>query len=271
MENNKQVDIITITRLLGRIILRKKYQFLIILVLGQIFAAILYFIKEPVYKASMVGISSTLETGGLSDEVGILRSIIRERNNDMVAEKLGITPDEADKIQDIDIKYKKAAYALNDFERKFFEMNIFLKEGVDLNAVSKGIRHYLEEGEFISLKKKEIKKYLNKIIDKTSTEIAELDSMQKSVADRIADNSSGFTMMSAGLFDELVRLHEKKSHAERELAMLDEIKVVQDFTLMRSVYAPNAYKLSGFGLIFSFVLIVTIMFFTLVWGKEESV
>jgi len=229
---------------------RRKFLFLIIVLLVTGTAYGLRFIIRPAYRTEGIFISYFLPARYYEMMINDLRQLMRDHDRSSVAEQLRVPPEVAAEITEINVEpLPDPVFERSDTVRSPFRINLTLKNMSHLAEIQAGIVFYLQGGEEGS-KKMEVEEnfleeartiLLNRLKDPDSTKHPVIDNTNKE-----SDKSEA---------DGLLKVHEKLKEVKR-------VEVVRPFLKRSTFNYPDYRKYLICGFILSIAIAMLIVPFT---------
>jgi|GEM_PF-2608743 len=250
-----------------------------IIVLGTLLGLFYHYSATPVYNTSMIASSRVLTFNQVESLVKVLNQLASEGDYALLAKKMNVSLSVAESISQIkaivvEEKEVKQVIDVNDDESLAFKRNLALADNVaeivltttnntHLDSIQAGLLFYLESNPFVEKRKAIQKQNLERMQSQLQQEVRKLDSLRLSVNKLIsqasASNSTTIITDPSSINKDLVDLYEKEMNVRTELALIDNVQIIQEFTPFEQPAGPGLLKvlaialgaslLLGFGLV----------------------
>ena len=277
MENRNEIDLIELLIKIYLYLKRYVWIFLIAIAIAIIFTILKSTFQKPVYTSSMVietksendfmyaltfrEIQQRFEKNPGELIVKIINSannLIQNGNIEVLANRMGITTEEAIQINSVSASYK---YTKGEAVSNYVTINVSSSNKIIFKDLNTGIKNYINNNTFIKNKYSSDSIFLSNIIKKVDKKIIELDSLQnKFLKDGIV--SDMFIFKESSFFLENIMLTSLKEKFIEELNNLDQINIVENFYIpqKKSPFNKNDFIINIAVFIFlSFIIIFIII------------
>ena len=222
----------------------------------------IYYNTRPVYSSTLVLTSTVLRNDFCFDMINSLDQLVKEKAYDPLAKKLGMPVASARSIKGLDIdNYDEKLKKKYDNKDTIvlglpFKIKAYAYTNTVFDTLQQALVKYLENNDY-SLKRKKIKIETTEMLRaKLASEIRQVDSLKFVVASGSAPrgNQGGFVFGQPidplNMFHEGINLFKEDLNLYTSLSLIENIQVVQDFSLVTKPSFPKLrYNLPLGGLI----------------------
>lgn len=213
-----------------------------------------YLLLPAVYESEMI-VSSDILTESYSDRLTEnLNRLIKEKNDSILAFRLGLTPEEANDITTIDIEsVKKEAGSAEKAESATFIITVEIKNRSLLPKLQSGLINYLRNNEFVKTRVRQREQTYRLLISKLDEEIQSLDSLK----DRLfqgkpvyAKSSEMMLVDPTNIYSKIIELNRQQIDYKNSLELFNSIQLIEGFTPFKKPASPklSIMLLAGFAL-----------------------
>lgn len=272
-----EIDLSLLALRIVRALQRNFKLFVGIVLLGTLLGVLYYRSVTPVYNTSMVATSRVLTFNQMENLIKVLNNLAAEGNYTLLAKKMNVSLPVAKSISQVKtVVVEEEVKHITDTDDKTlaFRRNLALANNVSeivlsttnnqqLDSIQAGLLFYLESNPFVEKRKTIQKQNLERMQSQLLQEVIKLDSLRLSVNKLIsqasANNSTTIITEPSSINTDLVELYEKEMDVRTELALIDNVQVIQGFTPFERPSGPGLLKVLaialGASLLLGFVLI----------------
>ena len=263
----RPTDEIDLLELLAKVVLTIKsniLSFIVAFILGTGLGLCYYQFVPKTYESKMMVISDILPNAFCEPLSETLNSLIIDGNHQLLADKLGLTPEEASQIGKIQIEAIKSEKDKKDVKEGFtFVITVKVDNNNLLPKLQEGVLNYLRNNEYIKVKSRQNKIMDQALIDKMVIEINSLDSLKKNLllGHPVSRSTPQTILMDpASISSEIVKLSNEKYELINKLELVNSIQLVEGFTAYENPASPklslSVAAGSSLGIFFVIALIV---------------
>jgi hypothetical protein len=268
-----------------RFFYNNRFVFLISTVLAACGTSGYMYFKQNVYQSRFTAECMSIPDSRTVELINDLEGLRKNRDWEMLGEKLGMQPERARLIKKIEplsnITIDKESKGVDDYllstaETAYkFSIIAFVKDNSVLPELQKGIIKYLSANEYSSLRVNRFIENRKSLLVYVNYELKKLDSLNSLYADKLVHSSSSTSFSSPGDFKAtVISLQEKKLAIEDELKFATPVRVIQGFTPFKNpvepilIYVLLTFLALFYGLGFLYILI---RFFVKVYADNKSI
>jgi hypothetical protein len=235
-----------ITRVV-RLILQHLFLFFAILLLVSAMGYCLryvvpqYYVTQGIFATRLLPVSyCNLLVDGLSQQAG--------NDEGAMAAQLGISPRAAHDIKSlsfISLPQDTAQFHRNDPEAHGFGIELAVRRMEDLDSIQNGLVNYLENNNYAVTRKQQWMEGMTTMKKTLSEKLLSLDSLKKSLQDRVAsrDRGQGAVYVESAdpvsVYKEEMKYYQERQEINDRLSNPNNIAVVQPFFRLTSFNRPN--------------------------------
>jgi hypothetical protein len=233
---------------------------LLCMVLGGIY----FWVVPRSYQSKMIIQSDILSESYCFKLAENLEGHIQNKDFDFLASKLNLTVEEAQQLGEF-----KIVSALTPMSQQMAEKDkiiVVISVRVQSNALlpklQAGVIHYFSDNEYIRKRVEENRKKYEGLITALDREIKMIDTLKNKIRNGTFASAKvgGVAIMDvAGLYGVTASLYDKKFETAVDLAMVDSIQVIEDFTPYGKPIWPKLSIIMITSLIFAAVIIFLII------------
>lgn len=269
--NDTFADIVQASR--NFIVYLKKWgrTLLVFMLLGALSGVAIYFWGPQRYSMRVMLRTDLEVLNGVNQAViaNELQTIIKERRYDLLAEKMNISLDWAQKISRVDAEPPKLVQPeTNNFLGDVYIYFWVKDKNFPADTLTAGLLHYLNHNSYIQEQLKMRKDLQTQRLDKIIADQRKLDSLRTSFASKISEGrfQSNIVMGDlASMYGEMDRLYQAEVMLKTFLVN-NRIRVLVPFNLPRQIFPLDWYLMALIGAALFFVLGVTYIRF---WKEEH--
>ncbi len=211
--------------------------------IGTLSGLVFYFVLPPVYESQMIVMSDIL-TSSYSDRLTeSLDRLIKEKNDSILAQRLGLTVNEAKKITQIEIEsVKKEASTSKDNESSTFIITVNVKQQSLLLKLQEGLISYLRNNEFVKTRVRQREEMYKTLIDKLDLEIQSLDSLKARLfqGKPVYSKSSEMLLVDpTNIYSKIIELTQQRIGYKNALELFNSIQLIEGFTPFKKPASPK--------------------------------
>jgi hypothetical protein len=247
-ENRNQAtpsDEIDLLELLAKIVITTKSNILSIIVafvIGSILGLCYYQLVPKVYEGKMILLSDILTSSYSERITESLDNLIKEENNEVLSERLGITENEASSITKIEIESVKQETKEAESESSTFIITVRTEEKSILPNLQEGLINHLRNNEYVKIRVRQRQDFYKAMIEKVGTEINSLDSLKKRLFSGQPIYSKSTEMMlvdPTNIYSKIIDLNKEQIGYKNSLELVNSIQLVEGFTVYNKPISPK--------------------------------
>lgn len=225
-------------------ILKRRFYFIVFFgSIGLLFGLAYYFLKAPVYQSTM-SVSSGILTGkNSSNMINTLQLLIEEGSYEKLSERLRISPQQAQKLAGITVTSIGLTEAEEELENvNTFRVQVHVTDNTILDTLEVSLIDYLEDNRFIKRRTDLRRENLKLLISRLKVEMQDLDSLKNKVNNTLnteLEGSNVIIMDPVNVYREAIGLYQKELDLQTELALIDNIQIIEGFTEFNKPINPR--------------------------------
>ena len=240
----KNPDEIDLLELLAKIVITIKSNILSIIiafVIGSILGLGYYQFVPKVYESKMILLSDILTSSYSERITESLDNLIREQNNNILSQRLGITEKEASSITKIKIESIKQAKE-TESESATFIITVRTKDKTILPNLQEGLINHLRNNEYVKVRVRQRQDFYKAMIEKVGIEINSLDSPKRRLfsGQPIYSKSSEMMLVDpTNIYSKIIDLNKEQIGYKNSLELVNSIQLVEGFTVYNKPVSPK--------------------------------
>ncbi len=241
--NSDEIDLL---ELLAKIVITIKSNILSIIVafvIGSVLGLCYYQYTPKVYESKMILLSDILTSSYSERITESLDNLIKEQNNSILSQRLGITEKEASSITEIKIESIKQKET-NDTksESSTFIITVKTKDKTILPNLQEGLINHLRNNEYVKIRVRQRQDFYKAMIEKVGVEINSLDSLKKRLFTGQPIYSKSAEMMlvdPTNIYSKIIDLNKEQIGYKNSLELVNSIQLVEGFTVYNKPVSPK--------------------------------
>ncbi len=241
---------------------------------GVVLGAMGYVTLPPKFESQMIVMSDIL-TESYSDRLteGLDR-LIGEKNDSILAIRLGLNIEEAQQVSTIDIEsIKKETGPGSEFEPSTFVVTVVTGEKALFPRLEEGIVNYLRNNEYVKTRVSQRERTYTLMIEKLDQEIQSLDSLKTRLfqGKPVYTKSSEMMLVDpTNIYSKIIELNKQRIDYKNSLELYNSIQLIEGFTPFNKPASPklSTMLLAGFAL--GFFGALGILTFKQLWKMSRS-
>lgn len=223
--------------------LKRWYLLLLFTVLGAAVGVGLFYTTRPVYTSTLTLASNTLANDFCADIINNLNLIIKDKSPEVLAKNLKISVSTAKSVKELefnnyDEKLKKI-YKDKDTVvlGRPFKIKAYLYNNTSFDTIQTALVNYLENNEYATTRKQIRLENIKTLKGTIKKQISELDSLKAKVTSDVTPRGTtaggfvfGEPLDPINIFKQEITLLEKDLLLTRDLVLIDNIQIIQEFT-----------------------------------------
>jgi capsular polysaccharide biosynthesis protein len=217
-----------------------------------VFAVFFFTIKTKPFYDTKIPIGSSYFTGNSIEPMIIYLSDLRNDGNyKMLAEKLGISEEEARAIARIQVRNKSTQ---NNFYTADISLRVYQPEAIP--KISEGIMNFFEQNDFVKNRVEVMKKELEDFTSNGERELMRLDSVKQALRKVLEKHGSisNNIIFPSNIHLEAVMINEKVYQARQNLKLIKGVELLAQPAVPASPSNPSKFLLLFTGLLVGIVL-----------------
>lgn len=265
MEHSRDQEIDLGQLLLGvvKVINKNKLLLTIMIVLGGIFGTLYYYIAPSVYESSMMLRSDILTEAYSTALTGNLKKLIDGHDDDVLAEKLNLSKEQASHLLDIKVEGIETPSLSDMTENLIFLISVEISDNSILPDLENGIKQYLENNEYVKKRIELRKEKFLTLTRRVRKDISELDSLKKDFLNGSVYNqqlkSNVIFLDPTEIYAKMMILYKEEISYLQSLELNDSIQLIEGFTVFSKAIAPKRIKSIMIGMAIGLVIALLIM------------
>lgn len=256
-----EIDLGELILNVSNIIKKNAKLILVLIIIGLVIGLAFYFISGRTYRSSMVLSSGMLTGANGSSLINTLDRLIVEKNYDLLSQKLALSEEQVKLLGNIEVS-SISAEDDESITENIFRINVEVSNNDVLDSLEYGIIHYLENNTYVKRRIGIKRENLEALIGKISHEMQEIDSLKEDVTENIIANAEGMSFVMVdpvNIYREGIALFQQELDLQRELALVDNIQVIESFTRFESPVSPRVRHIL-MGPLVGFILSIILIF-----------
>jgi len=206
-----------------------------------------FFFSKPLYRTSMIATTVGVRNDYCEDLINKLNQIVEDDSPELLAKKLNISKEYAEKIAEIKFENLDDERMSEDSIPIGLPFRIYLSvyDKKVIDSMQYAIVNYMESNEFL-LKRKRIRiQNIDVISKRIEQEIRDIDSLKTIIASAITPRNIGSGLIYGEPLDPIntyrdgFKMFEKKLDLITELSLIDNIQVVDGFLIRQKPDRPK--------------------------------
>lgn len=238
-------DEIDLTDLLVKVALffkKNRVTFITFFFGGILLGVVYYWLSPRAYESKMVVQSDILTEVYGKGIIESLENTIIDRNYKILAERLGLSLDEARDITRIEFEGMKQEGQTKDMDKTIFVITVQVESPELLPKLQQGILTYFRTNDFVKVRVKQREATYARLIDKIQKEINSLDSLKSQILRKKTVSSGGMETMlvdPANIYSTIIQLNKEQLNYKNALELVDSIQLVEGFTVFEKPASPK--------------------------------
>lgn len=224
-----------------------------------------YFLNSGVsYQSSLVLSSDILKLANIEALFTPLELLLDEGNTALVSQKLHIEEELAEKLIALEVKSVFENETLNQEPISYFEITAMVSDNAILPELQQGLIEYLTNNDYVKRRVALDKEKLKVLIENVDNEIKEIELLKNRIESGSVLNSGSSNvvlMEPSNLYQQSMMMFEKKQAFIKELALVESIEVVKEFTPFSKPSSPSWILCLVMGFAGGLILGFAILFF----------
>jgi LPS O-antigen subunit length determinant protein (WzzB/FepE family) len=266
MENTPPVttqsDEIDLLELLlkGVLVIRRNFAMIIIFFLAGTALGLIYNQISPNVYSSKMLINSDILTESYSKQLmNTLNTLIKERDTQILSEKLGMDQKKVSKINSVLIESALVRTEnIAENSKNYLTVEVLIGDNSILPQLQDALINYLRSNEFVKIRVEQKRKYTNQVIEKIDLELIDLEKLKVKITEGGLAQSTKDNIV---LFDpttinsKILELNKEKINLQNSLETINSIQLIEGFTAFNKPISPklslSMVAGSAIGLIFA--------------------
>jgi hypothetical protein len=188
----------------------------------------------------MVVNSSLLTSANTASLLETLDILIKEGNHKELSKKLGFSLNASKSLNEIKV------VSIEDEDAPelvyIYQIQVKVENNQILDSLQAGIINYLEKSPYVKRRIDIKKQNILALIDRIQNEMVELDSLKDMVNNNLvsrSQNSNILIMEPVNVYREAITLYQKELELQRDLVLVDNIQILEDFTVFLKPVSPK--------------------------------
>lgn len=253
---------IDLVELLARFVrlLKRNLTLILVCVVVAIGLATWFGLASPKVYESRMMIYSDILTESYCDQLAQnLTALIKDKNYELLTERLKISEDQASKLQEVRIEGPLEGVVAEE-DRQFIVVVVRILDNSVLPDLQAGIMRYLSQKDFVKSRTEEKKRYYEKLIARVGEEIEKLEAAKQRITSGDYGRVAGMVMMNpTDIYAQTVSLVDHKLSLEEKLHLVNSVQLVEGFSPLNRHVSPKLSLLLPAGLVSGFLLAFLIM------------
>ncbi|NOT74822.1 MAG: hypothetical protein HOP08_07820 [Cyclobacteriaceae bacterium] len=227
-------------------------------------------LAQKQYESKMMVRSDFLTESYVEKLDQLLNNIIIDGNHELLASKLGITPEETGYINSISfegVRKEKIVSEKQIGEKEVIPFYLFITTRISnpdiLPKLEKGIISYLENNPYTKEQVDQKKTFYNKIIKKLDEEMIVLEEFKSRIykGDFFEKNGGNIMVNPADVNAEIIKMAEDKFTYEKELRDVSAVNLVEGFSRFNKHVSPKKIVSLAAGATFGLFMVALVILF----------
>lgn len=238
---NDEIDLVELVVKVVLVVKRNMLQIILFFVVGTGMGYAYASLAPKVYQSKML-VSSDILTESYSEKLfENLQALIKEQNHKGLAAKINLTPDEAKKINKLEIESALKDKPAKEDEKRFFLITVELKDQDLFPKIEQGLLFYFQENEFVKIRVEQRKNYYHELLRKVEVEIQSLEGFKERIyKGNFFESAKGSVMFDpTEVNSKIIDLSKEKGNLIMALETVSSIQVVESFTQFEKPVWPK--------------------------------
>lgn len=241
--NDDEIDLKDLLKKIINVLERGLKIIFLSILLGAILGAGYFLYAKETFRSSMVLRSDILVLANIKSLISPLEQLLEEGNSELLAQNLILDENAVELLNKLEVEsvFEKEADNKEE-EASYFEVTATVSANSILPALQKGIIAYLQNNDFVKRRVAIKEEGLKALIKQVDNELKEIELLKKRVEDGSVLTSGGSNvvlMEPSNLYQQSLLMAEKKQEFVEELALVESIQVVKDFTPFNQPSSPS--------------------------------
>jgi hypothetical protein len=242
LNNSDEIDLL---ELLAKIVITIKSNILSIIiafVIGSILGLCYYQFVPKVYESKMILLSDILTSSYSERITESLDNLIKEGNDEVLSQRLGITENEASSITKMEIESVKQEAKGTESESATFIITVRTQDKSILPNLQEGLINHLRNNEYVKIRVRQRQDFYKAMIEKVGIEINSLDSLKKRLftGQPIYSKSSEMMLVDpTNIYSKILDLNKEQIGFKNSLELVNSIQLVEGFTVYNKPVSPK--------------------------------
>ncbi len=258
----EEIDLTEIIRKLIQF-LKTNLKLILLFVLGGIGLGLLGYYRMPRrYNVQMIAVTRLLSSHEVADIVESWSELLKNGEYALLSRKLNVPVEVTTNVY----SFKALATGLNGGPnpKDAFAIEAVVRDNARVDALQKGIIHYLETNPYVQERLGAEKRRLNALKSRIAGEITQLDSVKLSLQNLIrrgGNNSNAFIAEPGNVNAQIVTLYSQQLTIEESLQFIENIQVITGFDRRENPDFPKLPLCLVAGAVLGFLLALVVTFF----------
>ena len=243
---NTPSDEIDLLELLAKITLAIKNNLkplVIAFIIGSCLGLAYYQFVPKIFEGKMILQSDLLRESYIGRITESLDNLIKENNDKVLSERLGITEKQASSITKIEIESIKLK-GVNDekSDNSTFIVTIKSNDNAIFPNLQNGIINHLRGNEFVKIRVRQKQDFYKAMIEKVGQEIKSLDSLKNRLFKGQTVYAKSAEMMlidPTSIYSKIIELNKEQLNYKNALELVNSIQLVEGFTIYNKPVSPK--------------------------------
>lgn len=259
-----EIDLKDLVKRIIKVFERGTKTILFSVLLGAILGLGYFFNSGVSFESSLVLSSKILKLPNIETLFEPIRSLLSEGNTELVSQKLQIDEEIVLKLSSLEVKSVFENETQNQEPVSYFEITATVSDNKILSELQQGIIMYLSNNDYAQRRVVLNKEKLKVLIEKVDNEINQIETLKKQIESGSVLNSASSNLVlmePTNLYEQSLMMIEKKQEFIEELALVESIEVVKEFTPFAKPTNPSWIICLVGGLAAGLILGFAILFF----------
>ena len=235
------------------------------ILLGAILGVGYFLNSKETFQSSLVLRSNILVLANIKSLLNPIEQLLDEGNSGLLAQTLMLDENAVESLNSLEVEsvFEKESDNKEE-EASYFEITATVADNAILPALQKGIIAYLQNNDFVKRRVAIKEESLKALIKQVDNELKEIELLKKRVEDGsvLTSGSSNVVLMEpSNLYQQSLMMAEKKQTYVEELALVESIQVVKDFTPFSKPSSPSWVLCLVVGLAGGLIIGFAVLFF----------
>ncbi|MBC8110195.1 MAG: hypothetical protein H7Y04_03955 [Verrucomicrobia bacterium] len=258
-----EIDLIALAQKTGQLIKRNVWLILLGMGFGTAVGYGLFLALPSRYNTYMIARSVVSTTAEVVNITATWNEILEKKEYKLLAEKLYLNPQTVSKVFSISAEPKRIASRDIEGEEGFI-IKVTLRDMSITDSLQIGIIKALQYSPYVNLRVTLKKKQLLELKAKIAQELDDLDSTKLLVQQLLISGSirhNAFLTDPGTLYEQSMKLYEKRQEVENKLQFIDDVQVVESFVKFTEPDFPKIKEFLLLGMLSGFLLTLLLIFF----------
>lgn len=240
---NDEIDLVELLAKFVQTIKKNLWSFVLAFIIGTVLGLIYFQFAPNIYESKMILLSDILTESYSERITESLDILIKEQNQEALAQRLSLSTEEAKGISKIEIESLKESKKADDkSESSIFIVTVRTKDKMLLPKLQEGIMNHLQNNEFVKIRVNQRKTYLQTMISKVGEEINSLDSLKRKLflGQPIYSKSAEMMLVDpTSIYSKIIDLNKEQVNLKNALELVNSIQLVEGFTIYNKPVSPK--------------------------------